>query len=880
MNKTVKILLAGIILVIAVQGVQAQTFKEYKKNEQEKFNRFKTEQQQQIKQLQQDYNAYVKKADEQFVRFLEQQWKDFNAFKGEKQPLSPKPVVIPRYKPVNGNINGLPRKEIPVALPALTPFLIPPPAIPVVLKTQPETKPEPRVEINFYGTLLRFPEVKNIPHLSPSVLSRRSVSNWWKNCSKTGYTRLVNQLLSTKNRLSLNDWAYFMLVRQTAGKVAGENPDNKKLFTWFLMIRSGYNIKIAMADKNIYLLFPSSQDIYGMDYLRINDERYYFTENIGTKTFQTYDFIFPGANRKIDFNILQPLNIGNKVIKKQVSFTYQGKRYSFPVLLDASNLSFMKNYPVTSLNVFFNAAMSQVTKQSLAEALMPLLANRNKEDALDFLLAFVQHAFQYETDRQQFGREKFFFPEEVFYYKASDCEDRAALFSYLVKNQLHLQVVGLEYKDHVATAVHLGQGTPGDYLVYQHEKYTIADPTYINAPLGMAMPQYKNSRPQIIKTGNKPYLASLTGELWRMTEKKGGFRGSNLTDAQIDDNGNCYLAGYYTKGLKLGNRQWNAPNGKREAFIVKYNKEKKVVWARNLQADSMATAFALTLDDKGDPVVAGSFSGKLSAGGHTLKTIKNNPDVFAAAYDASGNVQWLQKAGLDTVNKANFLTYVVHIAPNGRRLNTRLYLENKAAVSNGIFYRHNIFDIIGETNNTTGFNVQKASFGSENNFTVVDYLLKENETLINQNVNKSIAGLFAVIKLIRLGGMVISGKEAQQAIDRYNPQFQHTSPHIYQNIGKVVFLKNNSGIVRIMTNNKKAVLFDKLRVQNNAALKIVPLENGNRQIDVMSGITVGKLFVWYNLNFVRLLSHSGDLLFDYDSDHTRKTLNLKKDILY
>ena len=38
----------------------------------------------------------------------------------------------------------------------------------------------------------------------------------------------------------------------------------------------------------------------------------------------------------------------------------------------------------------------------------------------------------------------------------------------------------------------------GDYIIFQNEKYIICDPTYINADIGMAIPQFKNVKPKII----------------------------------------------------------------------------------------------------------------------------------------------------------------------------------------------------------------------------------------------------------------------------------------------------------------------------------------------------------------------------------------------
>lgn len=58
------------------------------------------------------------------------------------------------------------------------------------------------------------------------------------------------------------------------------------------------------------------------------------------------------------------------------------------------------------------------------------------------------------TRKDQFGREKYFFAEETLFYPLSDCEDRAIFFAILIRNLLGLDVIGLDYPGHIATAVH------------------------------------------------------------------------------------------------------------------------------------------------------------------------------------------------------------------------------------------------------------------------------------------------------------------------------------------------------------------------------------------------------------------------------------------
>jgi len=92
-------------------------------------------------------------------------------------------------------------------------------------------------------------------------------------------------------------------------------------------------------------------------------------------------------------------------------------------------------------------------------------------------------------------------------------------------------------------------------------------------------------------------------------------------------------------------------------------------------------------------------------------------------------------------------------------------------------------------------------------------------------------------------------------------------------------IKNDEGIVTITTREGKPVVIDKLKIQNNTRLKVIPLPTGDARIEILNGIKVGKAFIWFSLNYVRLFRTNGNVLFDYDSDHSQITLNMKKDIL-
>ena len=128
------------------------------------------------------------------------------------------------------------------------------------------------------------------------------------------------------------------------------------------------------------------------------------------------------------------------------------------------------------------------------------MAGKTQEDAANMLINFVQTAFEYKTDDDYWGYERSFFPEETLFYQFSDCEDRAILFTRLIRDLLGLDAILLYYPGHIAAAVEFSEDIPGDYLILDGgRRFLVCDPTYINATIGMTMPGMDNASAVVIR---------------------------------------------------------------------------------------------------------------------------------------------------------------------------------------------------------------------------------------------------------------------------------------------------------------------------------------------------------------------------------------------
>ena len=210
------------------------------------------------------------------------------------------------------------------------------------------------------------------------------------------------------------------------------------------------------------------------------------------KQFYSYKKDHPEAKKYIDLNLPKIPLLSALPMKKELKFNYLGSEYIVETEYDKGLVDYFEYYPTTELDVYFKAALSPKIESSLVKSLRNIIKDKSEPVAANMILRFVQTAFEYETDQQNFGREKPLFKDEIVHYKYSDCEDRAILFSFLVEELLGLKVIGLDYPGHVCTAVKFNSDIKGDTISYKNVNYLICDPTYIGSYIGMCMPVYKN----------------------------------------------------------------------------------------------------------------------------------------------------------------------------------------------------------------------------------------------------------------------------------------------------------------------------------------------------------------------------------------------------
>jgi hypothetical protein len=269
-----------------------------------------------------------------------------------------------------------------------------------------------------------------------------------------------------------------------------------------MLMQSGYNAKVGYTSNIVFLLLPTQQQLFSIPYFTMaGGQRFYLVEKPKLPqdgALMCYEANHPLATKIMNFSVSEDMQLTNEKGRRSLSFSFAEKNYNLSFEYKKSNIKYYEYYPQVVMDDYFHAAVSDVARQSLLSTLKPLIAGKSEYEAVSLLLNFVQTAFEYQTDDEQFGREKPFFVEETLHYPYADCEDRSVFFSFLVRELLGLRVVGLDYPGHIATAVSFSQDVRGDYLMHDGKKYVVCDPTYINAPVGLSMPQFKDVTAKII----------------------------------------------------------------------------------------------------------------------------------------------------------------------------------------------------------------------------------------------------------------------------------------------------------------------------------------------------------------------------------------------
>ncbi len=489
----------SVVLVLGGLSASAQTFDEYRQSMLDGFDVYKTSESMK-------YSKYRDMLNAMYSEYMRQAWVEYDG-----EPPVHEPAEVPDVPPVvypDLGVPDIPDSEVPYVdiIPLEFEDLPPVPLMP--LPDVPQGEPGeagPTVDIMFYGTACSFSFDLNDRAWLKDV-SEESAAEMWLLMSGDEYDYLLFDCLRVRSEMNLCDWAFYMLVDTLAEAVYGIG-NEAVMLTAFIMSQSGYKLKIARSDAgSFHLLVCMTDGIYACPYFRINGYDYYLTDGSDMTSLYVFDKDFPNENA-LRLSISQSQKFAEDISESK---TLMSRRYPDALVhvgINRNLLDFYEDYPhpyrnagdMTSWTFYATAPLGAGVESGLLHPLSDLISGKTQEESANILLNFVQTAFEYMTDDEQWGYERPFFPEETMYYPYSDCEDRAILYSRLVRELMGLDVAFLQYPGHLATAVRFDEDIRGDHVIIGGARYLVCDPTYINAPIGMQMPGLDYANVKVVR---------------------------------------------------------------------------------------------------------------------------------------------------------------------------------------------------------------------------------------------------------------------------------------------------------------------------------------------------------------------------------------------
>lgn len=480
-----------IIYIVLLQLVCcsgfAQTYEEYKKRQRESYQAYKDRRAESL-------SAYRDSLNAAFADYMRREWPRHEVHLYIPVPQRPSPP-----EPTIKDPDDVPIPDtIPVA--DIPPMDTPPAPQPTPMVPDVEEPVSPSFEFLFYGTPCMLSFTEDMRFRLADIDETNVGTMWEALASDDRYITLVSECLVWKEKLHLNDWGYARLAAVATQAMLPNHPNEATLLQMYILTLSGYQVRLARFDNELALLLHSQDEICRFPYIELEDMNFYMPRrDLLGKSCTVFEGNFPNE-QPFSVRIYEEPALD---VRYGTERMLRSKRYPEVAIEYVGNrnlIDYYNDYPIMNTwGPYVSASLSARTKKQLYPVLRRAIEGKSEVDAANLLINFVQTAFEYQTDGEQFGYERPLFGDETLSYPYSDCEDRAILYAILMRELLGLEAVLLHYPEHLATAIRFTDDITGDCFMIGNQKYVVCDPTYIGADIGEAMPRYKQVRAEIIR---------------------------------------------------------------------------------------------------------------------------------------------------------------------------------------------------------------------------------------------------------------------------------------------------------------------------------------------------------------------------------------------
>lgn len=865
-----KILIFCLCMLMVSHLLFGQTLKDFKEIWVNESREYLLNNQKPLPYLQSGFHYFSHQQDNSFTEMLEHDWERFSPIPGIHVPKSRKFDPAPQFSFEETSYHNSQFLPCFTEEPQKEESATTSKKLPRIRKPEYVTSNPLKQIFKFYGNTISVSYDRLLALTMDHPVNNEVVVDFWKKFTVGNSEHLIGQLTAIRDRLGLNDWGYFLLVKSCSNAMYPNDEAGATLLNWALMIRSGFDVKIGYNQLGASVLYRTSVKIYSIPSVKIDDFDYYIDKPIATLPVTAYVHNHAEASESIHLNINQSLNFQGEVANKKFQFLWDKKLFEFNLKYNPEVTKFLEEYPQTDPEICFNAPFTLLTKESLLKQIKPVLSGMKKEEGAAFLQQFVQKSFAYRPYNDLFGYDRFMFPEELLFRDESNDKGKSLLFAWLISNLMNQKAVLVEFPGFYSVAISLNQPMDGDNFQVKGKSYTMADPTFDNAPLGLVMKDFYPLKPLIRSLHKASEEIGEQDKIWKLALSFGAERSGAGKDYLKDESGNSYITGFLTEKI---NKQ---PVPVQVPFVAKFDENNKLIWMDKLHSDAKAFGLELKQLDKNEFYLAGSFRGKLGYNGIMQQTAPTDPDLFFAQFNGQGEIEWISKGGLDELEEDAKLFYVINFTRSGEIQNLRLANEDerngtigfREGTSEGLCY-------VGSRYQSTG--LEKASEGALPKATnIFRHHLNRMKLL---GIEPNTAYLSAILNSVNYSGIQLTTSDLASMNLEKTATGDSSIPILTETLLKIKRITNNDGIIEFNTINSIPIKISPFKISASSHLKVIPLDNNDLKLKIIDGFEYGSGLVKENVNSFILELSTGNVVIDIGREHQIVSKNLKHDIL-
>lgn len=453
-----------------------------------------------------EFQDYRSRRNQELIKYMSERWIDVPLEKPLPAPKLPDPI-IPPIVPKDNQIKIKP-VEIPHSV--VIPPTFPKEAKPkIVVPPVPDEIKRPQL-VRSIVDLLGTPcdvALNNVKKIVLNDISDKSITKAWGSLNKEeAYKQIITDCIKLKEDMNFNGWAMMNLCHNIAVQIQGRESNASAIIHAYLMNQMCYDVYVCKIDnKKLTPIYTSDVELCQISRFRLGGKIYNTWERVGDNSkvliFEKLKSIEKAE--PVTFGHIAQMNFSTKQYPLKSFTSMFNDRMSVIVGVNESLMNYYNSLPlINDWSFYARQPMYPSVKEMIIPPLRRAIEGKSEIDAANDIIHFVQSAFKYEVDSVLFGRERTYFKEELFYHRASDCEDRSVLFSDLIHQLLGLDVVLLHYPNHLATAVRFKTQFDGHYVIVNEQKYMICDPTCRYSDVGVCHKSYQSIKPKIHRIYN------------------------------------------------------------------------------------------------------------------------------------------------------------------------------------------------------------------------------------------------------------------------------------------------------------------------------------------------------------------------------------------